>query len=101
MIIRFANTLFEPLWNNRYMNHIQLSLTETVGVEGRGPYYEQAGARDMVQNHMLQLLSLIAMEPPVTLDTESIRDEKVKVLRSLKVKREDVVRGQYGRSESR
>ncbi|NLM39816.1 MAG: glucose-6-phosphate dehydrogenase [Firmicutes bacterium] len=101
MIIRFANTLFEPLWNNRYIDHIQLSLTETVGVEGRGPYYEQAGAlRDMVQNHMLQLLSLIAMEPPVTLDTESIRDEKVKVLRSLKVKREDVVRGQYGRSES-
>ena len=93
MIIRFANTLFEPLWNNRYIDHIQLSLTETVGVEGRGPYYEQAGAlRDMVQNHMLQLLSLIAMEPPVTLDTESIRDEKVKVLRSLKVKREDVVR---------
>ena len=101
MIIRFANTLFEPLWNNRYIDHVQLSLTETVGVEGRGPYYEQAGAlRDMVQNHMLQLLSLIAMEPPVTLDTESIRDEKVKVLRSLKVKPEDVVRGQYGRSAS-
>lgn len=98
MIIRFANTLFEPLWNNRYIDHIQLSLTETVGVESRGPYYEQAGAlRDMVQNHMLQLLSLIAMEPPVTLDTESIRDEKVKVLRSLKLDPHDVVRGQYGR----
>ena len=80
MVIRFANTLFEPLWNNRYIDHIQLSLTETVGVEGRGPYDEQAGAlRDMVQNHMLQLLALIAMEPPVALDTESIRDEKVKV----------------------
>ncbi len=98
MVIRFANTLFEPLWNNRYIDHVQISLTETVGVEGRGPYYEQAGAlRDMVQNHMLQLLSLIAMEPPVALDTESIRDEKVKVLRSLKVGPHDVVRGQYGR----
>lgn len=98
MVIRFANTLFEPLWNNRYIDHVQISLTETVGVEGRGPYYEQAGAlRDMVQNHMLQLLALIAMEPPVALDTESIRDEKVKVLRSLKVAPTDVVRGQYGR----
>jgi glucose-6-phosphate 1-dehydrogenase len=97
MVIRFANTLFEPLWNGRYIDHIQISLAETVGVEGRGPYYEQAGAlRDMVQNHMLQLLALIAMEPPVALDTESIRDEKVKVLRSLKVAPTDVVRGQYG-----
>lgn len=96
MVIRFANTLFEPLWNNRYIDHIQISLTETVGVEGRGPYYEQSGAlRDMVQNHVLQLLALIAMEPPVTLDTESIRDEKVKVLRSLKICQNDVVRGQY------
>lgn len=97
MVVRFANTLFEPLWNNRYIDHIQISLAETVGVEGRGPYYEQVGAlRDMVQNHVLQLLSLIAMEPPVSLDTESVRDEKVKVLRSLKVREEDVVRGQYG-----
>lgn len=96
MVIRFANTLFEPLWNNRYIDHVQISLTETVGVEGRGPYYEQSGAlRDMVQNHVLQLLALIAMEPPVTLDTESVRDEKVKVLRSLKIREEDVVRGQY------
>ncbi|NMA62075.1 MAG: glucose-6-phosphate dehydrogenase [Firmicutes bacterium] len=97
MVIRFANTLFEPLWNNRYIDHVQISLAETIGVEGRGPYYEQAGAlRDMVQNHALQLLTLIAMEPPVSLDTESVRDEKVKVLRSLKIREQDVVRGQYG-----
>ncbi|NLJ73395.1 MAG: glucose-6-phosphate dehydrogenase [Firmicutes bacterium] len=97
MVIRFANTLFEPLWNNRYVDHVQISLCETVGVEGRGPYYEKAGAlRDMIQNHVLQLLALIAMEPPVSLDTESVRDEKVKILRSLKVKPQDVVRGQYG-----
>ncbi|MBM7583242.1 glucose-6-phosphate 1-dehydrogenase [Caldicoprobacter guelmensis] len=103
MAIRFANALFEPLWNNKYIDHIQIISSETVGVENRGPYYEKAGAlRDMIQNHMLQLLMLIAMEPPAKLDTESIRDEKVKVLKSLsemtpaKVYR-DVVRGQYGR----
>ena len=97
MVLRFANTLFEPLWNNKYIDHVQITFAETVGVEGRGPYYEQSGAlRDMVQNHMLQLLTLIAMEPPVDLDTESIRDEKVKVLRSLRVDFDDVVRGQYG-----
>lgn len=97
MVLRFANTLFEPLWNNKYIDHVQITFAETVGVEGRGSYYEKAGAlRDMVQNHMLQLLTLIAMEPPVNLDTESIRDEKVKVLRSLRVKPEGVIRGQYG-----
>ncbi len=97
MILRFANTLFEPLWNNKYVDHVQISLTETVGVEGRGPYYEQSGAlRDMVQNHMLQLLTLVAMEPPVDLNTEFVRDEKVKILRSLQILPEDVVRGQYG-----
>ena len=97
MVLRFANTLFEPVWNNKYIDHVQITFAETVGVEGRGAYYEKAGAlRDMVQNHMLQLLTLIAMEPPVDLATESIRDEKVKVLRSLKVNPENVVRGQYG-----
>lgn len=97
MVLRFANTLFEPLWNSKYIDHVQISLCETVGVEGRGPYYEQAGAlRDMVQNHMLQLLSLIAMEPPVDLETESVRDEKVKVLRSLKIEQDSIVYGQYG-----
>lgn len=97
MVLRFANTLFEPLWNNKYIDHVQISFMETIGVEGRGAYYEQSGAlRDMVQNHMLQLLTLIAMEPPVDLDTESIRDEKVKVLRSLTINGTNVVRGQYG-----
>lgn len=96
MVLRFANTLFEPLWNNRYIDHIQINLTETIGVEGRGLYYEKSGAlHDMVQNHALQLLSLIAMEPPIALDTESVRDEKIKMLRSLKIKPGDVVRGQY------
>ncbi len=97
MVIRFANTLFEPLWNNRYVEQVQITIAENGGVEGRGPYYEQAGAlRDMVQNHMLQLLALAAMEPPVDLKTESVRDEKVKVLRSLDIEASDVVRGQYG-----
>lgn len=102
MVIRFTNALFEPLWNNKYIDNIQISSSETVGVENRGGYYENAGAlRDMVQNHMLQLLTLIAMEPPVKLETESIRDEKVKVLRSLKeftpeLIKSDIVRGQYG-----
>ncbi len=102
MVIRFANTLFEPLWNNRFIDHIQITSSETVGVESRGRYYEKAGAiRDMVQNHMLQLLSLVAMEPPNDLDSKSIRDEKVKVLRTLKEIpseniNEYVVRGQYG-----
>jgi glucose-6-phosphate 1-dehydrogenase len=102
MVIRFANTLFEPLWNSRYIEEVQISVSETVGVETRGGYYETAGAlRDMVQNHMLQLLTLIAMEPPVALDADSVRDEKVKILRSLRplgladVARQ-VVKGQYG-----
>lgn len=105
MVIRFANMLFEPLWNNKYIDHIQISSSETVGVGSRGGYYEKSGAlRDMVQSHMLQLLSLIAMEPPNDLETKSIRDEKVKVLKALgKSNIEDigehVVRGQYGKSE--
>ncbi|WP_163195214.1 glucose-6-phosphate dehydrogenase [Clostridium thermarum] len=105
MVMRFANSVFEHLWNNRYIDNIQISSTETVGVENRGGYYENAGAlKDMVQNHMFQLLTLTAMEPPVNLETESIRDEKVKVLRSLqpvteKFVRENMVRGQYGRGE--
>ncbi|NLM35088.1 MAG: glucose-6-phosphate dehydrogenase [Clostridiales bacterium] len=102
MVIRFANSLFEHLWNNKYIDNIQISSTETVGVESRGGYYEKSGAlKDMIQNHMFQLLTLTAMEPPVNLDTESIRDEKVKVLRSLQPVTEDfvnnnMVRGQYG-----
>jgi glucose-6-phosphate 1-dehydrogenase len=101
MVLRFANAIFEPLWNHRYIDHVQITAGEPLGVEGRGPYYESAGAmRDMVQNHLLQLLSLTAMEPPTDLGADSIRDEKVKVIRSLRQMTfedvaKNVVRGQY------
>lgn len=102
MVIRFANALFEPIWNNKYIDHIQIISTETLGVSERGGYYDQSGAlKDMIQNHLLQILAITAMEPPVRLDTESIRDEKVKVFKGLKIYSEqevaeNVVRGQYG-----
>ncbi len=102
MIIRFANSLFEPLWNYKYIDNIQITVAQTGGIEKRGHYYDKAGAlRDMVQNHMLQLLALTAMEPPVDLNPNSIRHEKLKVIKALRVlKGEDVfknvVRGQYG-----
>ncbi|PRY21448.1 glucose-6-phosphate 1-dehydrogenase [Aliiruegeria haliotis] len=97
MAVRFGNMLFEPLWNSRYVDHIQITVAETVGVGGRGEYYDRSGAmRDMVQNHLLQLLCLIAMEPPGRFEDESVRDEKLKVIRALKpVAPEDIVRGQY------
>ncbi|WP_409293373.1 glucose-6-phosphate dehydrogenase [Peribacillus sp. SCS-37] len=101
-VIRFANALFEPLWNNRYISNIQVTSSETLGVEERGRYYENSGAlRDMVQNHMLQMVALLAMEPPIKLNTEEIRSEKVRALRSLRpMNNEEVgqnfVRGQYG-----
>ncbi|WP_067931815.1 glucose-6-phosphate dehydrogenase [Alicyclobacillus kakegawensis] len=100
-VIRFANSIFEPVWNNRSIASVQITSSETVGVEDRASYYENAGAlRDMVQNHMLQMVMMIAMEPPSRLKTEAIRDEKVKVLRSLRrydeeEVRQNVVRGQY------
>ena len=85
LALRFGNTLFEPVWSARGIDHVQITVSETVGLEGRAGYYESSGAlRDMVQNHMLQLLALIAMEPPARFDGTAIRDEKVKVLRSLR-----------------
>ncbi|MEY4696762.1 MAG: glucose-6-phosphate dehydrogenase [Pseudomonadota bacterium] len=97
MAVRFANILFEPLWKAEYIDHVQITVAETVGVEGRGAYYDKSGAmRDMVQNHLMQLLCLIAMEPPYHFDPDAVRDEKLKVIRALDpVKPEDIVRGQY------
>ena len=98
MAVRFANILFEPLWKAEYIDHVQITVAETVGVDGRGAYYDKSGAmRDMVQNHLMQLLCLIAMEPPYHFDPDAVRDEKLKVIRALKpVPPEDIVRGQYG-----
>jgi glucose-6-phosphate 1-dehydrogenase len=104
-VIRFANSLFEPIWNSRHIANVQITSSETVGVEERGGYYEKAGAlRDMFQNHMLQMVMMMAMEPPSRLKTEAIRDEKVKVLRSIKrftpqEVAKHVVRGQYGKGK--
>jgi glucose-6-phosphate 1-dehydrogenase len=101
LVLRFAKAIFAPIWNRRYIDHLQITAAETLGVEGRAGYYEGAGAlRDMVQNHLLQLLCLVAMEAPTDLSADSIRDEKVKVVRSLRHFTADqvaanVVRGQY------
>jgi glucose-6-phosphate 1-dehydrogenase len=102
MVFRFANGIFEPIWNRRYVDHVQITVAESLGVEGRGSYYEQAGViRDMIQNHMLQLLTLVAMEPPAAFEADAVRDEKVKVLRAIRPLTpaqvsERTARGQYG-----
>ena len=97
LALRFANILFEPIWNANYIDHVQITVAETVGLESRVAYYDDSGAlRDMVQNHMLQLLALVCMEPPTSFDATAVRDEKVKVLRSLRrIEPSETVTGQY------
>src|SRR5439155_26881812 len=102
-VLRFANGIFEPFWNRQYIDHVQFTVAESIGVEKRGGYFDSAGiSRDIIQNHMLQLVSLVAMEPPVAFDADAVRDEKVKVLRALREfprgrEEEMAVRGRYTR----
>ncbi|EDX87420.1 glucose-6-phosphate 1-dehydrogenase [Synechococcus sp. PCC 7335] len=107
LIFRFGNGLFEPVWNHRYIDHVQITVAEQVGVEARGGYYDESGAlRDMIQNHLFQLLAMVAMEPPVSFAADAVRDEKSKVLRAIEpLSAEDVlrnvVRGQYGAGQGK
>jgi glucose-6-phosphate 1-dehydrogenase len=101
LVFRFGNGIFEPLWNRRYVDHVQVTVAESIGIENRGAFYEETGAsRDVLQNHLLQLVCLVAMEPPATFEADALRDEKVKVLRAMGTHPADpatqVVRGQYG-----
>jgi glucose-6-phosphate 1-dehydrogenase len=102
LMFRFANTIFEPVWNRNYIDHIQITMAESIGIENRGSYYDKAGAlRDIFQNHMLQILTLVAMEPPGSFEADPIRDEKIKLLRSIRPFNLDeldrlIVRGRYG-----
>jgi glucose-6-phosphate 1-dehydrogenase len=98
LVFRFANGIFENVWNRNYIDHIEITAAESIGIEGRGPFYEKAGAlRDVIQNHVMQLLSFVAMEPPVSFEAASVRAEKLKVFRAIKpIHFADTVRGQYG-----
>ena len=98
LVFRFANGIFEPIWNRNYIDHVEITAAESIGIEGRGPFYEQAGAlRDVIQNHVMELLSFVAMEPPISFGADAVRTEKLKVWRAIQpIHPADTVRGQYG-----